>query len=115
MELVLLSPKVFDRIICLSLNDKRCMVRPTDINLNHVELKYYPFLISLDECTVSFSSCNDLPRKIRVPRKAKDINVNEFDTITNRNEGKTSVKHISGANGRSLSFSKVAKTLFFSS
>ena len=34
---------------CLSLNDEPCMVRPTLIDLNHVELKYYPFMISLDK------------------------------------------------------------------
>ena len=38
---------------CMSLNNKPCMVRPTLINLNPVELKYYPFMISLDKCNES--------------------------------------------------------------
>ena len=33
--------------------------------------------------------------KICVPSKTKDINLKAFNMITNRNEGKTSVKHIS--------------------
>ena len=33
---------------CVSLNDEPCMVRPTLIHLNPVELKYYPLTISLD-------------------------------------------------------------------
>ena len=33
--------------------------------------------------------------KICVPSKTKDINLEAFNIITNRNEGKTSVKHIS--------------------
>ena len=33
---------------CLSLNDEPCMLKPTLIDLNPVELKYYPFMISLD-------------------------------------------------------------------
>ena len=32
----------------MSLNNKPCMVRPFLVDLNPVELKYYPFVISLD-------------------------------------------------------------------
>ena len=39
----------------LFLNDKSCMVRPTLTDLNSFELKYYPFMISLDK---SSRSCN---------------------------------------------------------
>ena len=35
------------------LNDEPCMIRHTFINLNLVELKYYPFIIVLNECTGS--------------------------------------------------------------
>ena len=42
-----------DRTKCLFFNDEPCMVRPTLINLNPVELKYYPFMISLDKFTGS--------------------------------------------------------------
>ena len=31
---------------CLFLNDEPCMVRPTLIDLNPFELRYYPFMIS---------------------------------------------------------------------
>ena len=37
-------------IKCVSLNNKICMIRLTLINLNSVELNYYPFAISLDKC-----------------------------------------------------------------
>ena len=36
---------------CAFLNDKPYMVRPTFIDMNPVELKYYPFMISLNKCT----------------------------------------------------------------
>ena len=42
---------------CVSLNDEPCMFRPTVIDLNPVELTYYPFMISLDKCN---GSCNVL-------------------------------------------------------
>ena len=37
--------------ICVSLNNKPLMVRPTLIDLNPVELNYYPFMISLGKCS----------------------------------------------------------------
>ena len=68
------------------------MVRPTLIDLNPVELKYYPFMISLDKCT---GSCNVFSPKICVPKGTKDINVKVFNKIANKNEGKTMTKGIS--------------------
>ena len=81
---------------CVSLNNKPCLVSPTLIDLNPVDLKYYPFVISLGECSGGNNSVDDnLSTKICVLSKTKDINVKEFNIITNKNEGKTIVKHIS--------------------
>ena len=44
------------------------MVRPTLIDLNPFELKYYPFIISLDKCN---GNCNVLSPKISVTKKKK--------------------------------------------
>ena len=55
------------------------MVRPTLIDLNPVELKYYLFMISLNKCT---GSCNIF--KQCVPKETKDINVKAFNIITNK-------------------------------
>ena len=46
-----------DQTKFMFLNDEACIVRPTLIDLNRVELKYYPFIISLDKCS---GSCNVL-------------------------------------------------------
>ena len=48
---------------CLFLNDEPRMVRPTLIDLNPVELKYYAFMISLNRCT---GRCNALSSKFCV-------------------------------------------------
>ena len=40
---------------CVSLNNEPCMARPTLLDLNSVESKYFSFMISLDKCT---GSCN---------------------------------------------------------
>ena len=84
--------KVSDRATYVSLNDKPSMIRPTLIDLNPVEVKYYLFMISLDKCG---GSCNLLSPKMCVPKKAKDINVKVFNIIKNKNEVKAMAKHIS--------------------
>ena len=66
-----------DRKKCLFL--KLSMARPTLISMNPVELKYYPFMISLQKRT---GRCNDLSPKICVPKETKDINVKAFNIIT---------------------------------
>ena len=77
---------------CLFLNDELCLVRPTLIDLNPVELKYYPFMIRLDKFT---GICNIISPKICVPKETKDVNVKAFSMITNKYENKTTTKHIS--------------------
>ena len=84
--------KVCDWAICLFLNDEPWMVRPTFLDLNPVELKYYPFMISLDNFT---GSCNVVSPKICVPEETKNTNVKAFNMITNKSKAKTMKKHIS--------------------
>ena len=81
-----------DRMKCLFLNDKPCMVRPSFTDMNPVELKYYPFMISFNKCT---GSCNILSPEICVPKETKDINVKAFNMITNKDEAKAMTEHIS--------------------
>ena len=73
--------RVADLTKCLFLNDKPCIIRPTIIDMNPVELKCYPFMISLKKCT---GSCNVLSPKICAPKEIKDINVKGFNMITNK-------------------------------
>ena len=50
------------------MNDTWYINRPTLIDLNPVELNYYPFTISLDKC---LASCSVLSPKICVSKKSK--------------------------------------------
>ena len=68
------------------------MVRPTLIDMNPNELKYYPFIISLNKCTVS---CNVFSSKICVPKETKHIYVKAFNMITNKDEAEAMGEHIS--------------------
>ena len=60
--------------------------------MNPLELKYYPFMISLNNCT---GSCNALSPEICVPKGTKDINVKAFNMIGNKHEAKAITEHIS--------------------
>ena len=71
------------------------MVRSFLIDLNRDGLNYYPFMIILDKSSGSCNSVDDLSRRICAPSKTKDINVKVIQMITNKNEAKTLVKHIS--------------------
>ena len=60
MFIVLLSFSESLATKCLFLSDESCMVRPTPIDLNPVDLKYYSLMTSLDKCS---GSCNVLSPK----------------------------------------------------
>ena len=74
----------------LFLNDETCMVRPSLIDLNPVDLKYYPFMISLNTFN---GNCNVLSPKKCVPKEIKNINVKAFNLITNENIAKAMRDH----------------------
>ena len=63
---------VCNRTKCLFLNDELCMVRPTPIDMNPVQLRYYPFMISLNKCSGNF---NVFSLKVDISKETKDINV----------------------------------------
>ena len=58
------------------------MIRPTPIDINPVEPKYYPFMIGLNKCS---GSCNGLSPKICVAKETKDISAKSFNVIANEN------------------------------
>ena len=80
-----------NRTKCLVLNDEPCMVRPTIIDAHPVDLKYYPFMISLNKCTLSF---NALSPKICFLKETKGANDKAFNIITNKDEAKAMTGHI---------------------
>ena len=55
----------------VSLHNEPYMIRPTLIDLNPIELNYYPFMITLDKYTGSCNIVDDLSSKIYVPSKTK--------------------------------------------
>ena len=52
-------------------------------------------IIHLDKCSRSCNSFDDLSTRVCVANKTKEANVKVFNTITNKNEAKRILKHIS--------------------
>ena len=67
------------------------MTRPTLIDSNPAELKYYPFMISLDKCNGTCNAADVLFRKMCVQSKMKDVNFKVFNMISRmkKNIGET--------------------------
>ena len=62
--IVLLSFRKHLATKCMSLINGPCMIRYILNGLNRVELTYCPFMISVDECSESCNSVDDLSTKI---------------------------------------------------
>ena len=85
-----------DRTTFLFLNDEPYLVRPTVIDLNPAEPKYYLFMISLNKYT---GNCNVfvivISPKVGVAKETKDTNVKVFNMVTTKNQAQTMTKQIS--------------------
>ena len=82
-------------MLCMSLNNEPCMIRPTVIDLNPFELNYYQFMIILDKSKESCCAVDDLSTKKCVTSQTKDEIIKIYNLITRINEVKTLLKHIS--------------------
>ena len=67
-----------NHIKCVSIENQKCMIQPTLINLHRNECSrpfhYYPIAVKLDRCVGSFNTLNDLSNKVCVPHKTEDLN-----------------------------------------
>ena len=82
-------------IKCISVNNQPCMIRPMRINLNPDELRYCPFIVSMDRCD---GICNIVEKafgKASVPNETEDMNLEVFNMIKGISESKTLAKQIS--------------------
>ena len=59
------------------LNSEPCLAKGTIIGLNPTELRFYPFMVSLDRCSGSCNIFDDLFDRPYIPNKLKDVNVIE--------------------------------------
>ena len=75
---------------CLSLNNQKCEIQATLINLHpngySQELCYYLFKVPLDRCVESCNTLNDLSNIVCAPNKTGALNLSMFNMITGMNE-----------------------------
>ena len=62
------------------------MTRPSLIDLNPIELNYYPFTISLNKCNVNCNTVDSLSTKICSLSETKDVNIKVFNMIKRINK-----------------------------
>ena len=78
---------------CFSLNNQKCMLEPTLINLHpneyNQEFLYYASAIKSDRCVGKYNALNDLSNKVCFVNKTEDSNVSVFNMTTGISEPKT--------------------------
>ena len=78
---------------CFSLNNQKCMIEPTLINLHpneyNQEFLYYASAIKSDRCLGKCNALNDLSNKVCFVNKTEDSNVSVFNMTTGISESKT--------------------------
>ena len=83
---------------CVLLNNQKCMIQPTLINLYPNEYSqqfhYHPFTVKLHKCVGSCNTLNDFADKVSVLIKTEYLNLSMFNMITGINKSKTLTKHI---------------------
>ena len=88
--------------MCVSLSNQKCMTQPTLTNLHPneccQEFHFYSFAVELDRYVGGCNTLNDLSNKVGGPNKTEDLNLSRFNMITQINESKTLIKHISCRN-----------------
>ena len=73
-------------LICISMTNKECKVRPEIINVNSGEPVFYPFSIKTSKCSGSCNNINDPYAKMCVPDVVKNLNVKVFSLMSRTNE-----------------------------
>ena len=71
-------------LICISMINQACKVRPEIINVNSNKPVFHPFSIKTSKC--SCNNINDPYAKVCVPDAVKNLNVKAFNLMSRTNE-----------------------------
>lgn len=74
--------------LVLADSQQQNLIRLTVIDLNPIELIFFPFMVDLDKCNGSFNVVDDLYMEIYVPIEREVVNVKVFDMIARIYEAK---------------------------
>ena len=72
---ILSSSTSVNLLSCISMNNKECKLRPHVVNVNSIELVFFPSSIKTNKCSGSCSNINHPYAKISVPDVVKNLNI----------------------------------------
>ena len=73
-------------LICISMANQGCKVKPVIVNVDSDEPVFYPFSIKTSKCSGSCNNINDPYAKMCVPDVVKNLNVKVFSLMSRTNE-----------------------------
>ena len=72
LGLTVLSSSITGALICVSMNNRDCKVRPKIVNISSNNPIFYPFSVKINRCGCNCNSINDPYAKICVPDVVKN-------------------------------------------
>ena len=58
------------------LNNEKCEIRPTIIDLNPAELKYYLYIVTLNKFNWSCNTFTEISKRICTPNETENVDLN---------------------------------------
>ena len=78
---------------CISINNQEYKVRPQIVNVNSIELVFFPFSIKTCKCSGGCNNINDPYTKLCVSDVVKNLHVKVFNFMSRTNETKHIERH----------------------
>ena len=73
-------------LMCISMKNQECKVRPQIVTVNTNEPVFFPFSIKTSKCSGSCNNINDPYAKMCIPDVIKNLNVKVIDLMSRTNE-----------------------------
>ena len=73
-------------LMCISMKNQECRVRPQIVTVNTNEPVFFPFSIKTSKCSGSCNNINDPYAKMCIPDVIKNLNVKVFNLMSRTNE-----------------------------
>ena len=73
-------------LMCISMKNQECKVRPQIVTVNTNEPVFFPFSIKTSKCSGSCNNINDPYAKMCIPDVIKNLNVKVFNLMSRTNE-----------------------------
>ena len=93
LGLTVLSSSITGALNCISMNNKKCKVRPKIVDVSSNNPIFYSFNVKINRCSGNCNSINDPYAEICVLDVVKKLNVKVFDLMSRTNETRSIKSH----------------------